>query len=93
MPAFAAAAEAGYQFVESDVHFTKDGVAVLCHDSTINATARNADGSKIIGVKSIRFMTYEELLQMISALRRVRHTGEPEFPHSGSGSRSAGKRM
>ena len=63
MPAFAAAAEAGYQFMESDVHFTKDGVAVLCHDSTINATARNADGSKIVGVKSIQFMTYEELLQ------------------------------
>lgn len=63
MPAFAAAAEAGYQFLESDVHFTKDGVAVLCHDSTINATARNADGSKIVGVKSIQFMTYEELLQ------------------------------
>lgn len=62
MPAFAAA-EAGYQFLESDVHFTKDGVAVLCHDSTINATARNADGSKIVGVKSIQFMTYEELLQ------------------------------
>lgn len=93
MPAFAAAAEAGYQFLESDVHFTKDGVAVLCHDSTINATARNADGSKIVGVKSIQFMTYEELLQYDLALRRVRHTGEPEFPHSGSGSRSAGKRM
>ena len=88
MPAFAAAAEAGYQFLESDVHFTKDGVAVLCHDSTINATARNADGSKIIGVKSIQFMTYEELLQYDFGI-----AAGPEFPHSGSGSRSAGKRM
>lgn len=82
MPAFAAAAEAGYQFLESDVHFTKDGVAVLCHDSTINATARNADGSKIIGVKSIRFMTYEELLQYdfgIAAGEAYRGTRIPTF--------------
>ena len=82
MPAFAAAAEAGYQFVESDVHFTKDGVAVLCHDSTINATARNADGSKIIGVKSIQFMTYEELLQYdfgLAAGEAYRGTRIPTF--------------
>ena len=82
MPAFAAAAEAGYQFVESDVHFTKDGVAVLCHDSTINATARNADGSKIVGVKSIQFMTYEQLLQYdfgIAAGEAYRGTGIPTF--------------
>lgn len=82
MPAFAAAAEAGYQFVESDVHFTKDGVAVLCHDSTINATARNADGSKIVGVKSIQFMTYEELLQYdfgIAAGEAYRGTRIPTF--------------
>lgn len=82
MPAFAAAAEAGYQFLESDVHFTKDGVAVLCHDSTINATARNADGSKIVGVKSIQFMTYEELLQYdfgIAAGETYRGTRIPTF--------------
>lgn len=82
MPAFAAAAEAGYQFVESDVHFTKDGVAVLCHDSTINATARNADGSKIVGVKSIQFMTYEQLLQYdfgIAAGEAYRGTRIPTF--------------
>lgn len=81
MPAFAAA-EAGYQFMESDVHFTKDGVAVLCHDSTINATARNADGSKIVGVKSIQFMTYEELLQYdfgIAAGEAYRGTRIPTF--------------
>lgn len=63
IPAFAAAAAAGYRFVESDVRFTKDGVAVLCHDSTINATARNADGSKIDGEKVIQNMTYEALTQ------------------------------
>lgn len=82
MPAFAAAVEAGYQFMESDVHFTKDGVAVLCHDSTINATARNADGSKIVGVKSIQFMTYEELLQYdfgIAAGEAYRGTRIPTF--------------
>lgn len=82
MPAFAAAAEAGYQFVESDVHFTKDGVAVLCHNSTINATARNADGSKIVGVKSIQFMTYEQLLQYdfgIAAGEAYRGTRIPTF--------------
>lgn len=82
MPAFAAAEEAGYQFLESDVHFTKDGVAVLCHDSMINATARNADGSKIVGVKSIQFMTYEQLLQYdfgIAAGEAYRGTKIPTF--------------
>ena len=61
LPAFEQAADAGYKYVESDVQFTLDGVAVLCHDSTINRTARNADGSFITGLKFIREMTFEDL--------------------------------
>lgn len=82
MPAFAAAAAAGYRFVESDVRFTKDGVAVLCHDGTINATARNADGSEIDGDKAIQDMTYESLARYDFGLARgeaYRGTPIPTF--------------
>jgi glycerophosphoryl diester phosphodiesterase len=61
LPAFEQAADVGYKYVESDVQFTRDGVAVLCHDSTINRTARNADGSFITVLKFIRDMTFEDL--------------------------------
>ena len=37
--AFNLAAERGYKYVETDVAFTKDGVAVLLHDYTIDRTS------------------------------------------------------
>ena len=62
MYAFAQAAKlTGY--IESDVRFTLDGVPVLCHDSTINRTARMADGSRIPLIKTICTMRYNELLK------------------------------
>ena len=63
MPAFRAAMEQGYAYIETDPCFTKDGVIVLHHDGTINRTCRHADGSKI--EKPIRLcdLTYAELTE------------------------------
>lgn len=62
LPAFAKAKQLGYNAVEFDVRFTSDGVPVILHDSTINATARNADGTVISDTISISNITYAEAL-------------------------------
>ena len=53
MLAFSKAIESGFDGIETDVHKTKDGVLVLCHDEKIN---RTSDGKGYI-----KDMTYEEL--------------------------------
>lgn len=53
IPAFEKALEIGIDGFETDVHLTKDGVPVLCHNYTINATS-NKKGN-------ISDYTYEEL--------------------------------
>ena len=45
MPAFIAAVEQGYTYIETDPLVTKDNVCVLMHDKTLNRTCRNDDGS------------------------------------------------
>lgn len=61
--AFVAAAENGYNTIECDIEWSKDSVPVLLHDSTINRTARNQDGSKILFPKKCSSLNYNELLQ------------------------------
>ena len=51
----------GFRSYEADVRFTKDGIPVVHHDATINAVARNTDGTRIEGNKFIRDMTLAEL--------------------------------
>ena len=53
MLAFKKAIENGFDGIETDVHKTKDGVLVLCHDEKIN---RTSDGEGYI-----KDMTYKEL--------------------------------
>lgn len=60
MVSFRAAAEQGYPRVELDPALTKDGVIVVLHDRTINATARKPDGSTIETPTNIRDITYAE---------------------------------
>ena len=55
LPAYILAKEKGFAYVECDVAFTKDGVAVLLHDATIDRTSN--------GSGNIADLTYEELLQ------------------------------
>lgn len=64
IPAFKMSKRKGFNYVETDVQFTSDGVAVLIHDATINRTARNADGSSV-GTQEIYVSqkTYAELLE------------------------------
>ena len=63
IPAIIEAAENGYKTVECDIEWTKDSVPVLLHDSTINKTARKANGKKLIFPRKCSGMTYEQLLQ------------------------------
>jgi glycerophosphoryl diester phosphodiesterase len=64
LPAFELSAEMGYQYVETDISFTKDGVPVLLHNSNINVMARNPDGSELAQEDiEIGALTYEEALQ------------------------------
>jgi len=69
MPAFRDAFARGYDQIETDPQYTKDGVVVLMHDGTINRTCRNADGSPIEKPIVVSEHTYEELLQYDAGIR------------------------
>jgi len=61
--AFRLAKQNGYNIVETDIKYTKDGVPVMLHDFTINRVARNADGSEITEPIDISTITYDEVLE------------------------------
>lgn len=63
MPAFIMSVKNGFAYVETDIQFTSDAVAVLLHDTSINRTARNADGTAISGTVNIADITYEQALE------------------------------
>lgn len=63
IPAFVMSAQEGFDIVETDVQFTSDNVPVLLHDTTINRTARNADGTELssdVAINSITFTQSQE---------------------------------
>lgn len=62
MPAFRKALETGFEQIETDPQLTRDGVIVLMHDSSVNRTCRNGDGSPIDREVLVAESTYEELL-------------------------------
>lgn len=62
LPAFKLSKERGFWYVETDVQFTSDDVPVLLHDTTINRTARNSDGTAISGTVAINSITYTQAL-------------------------------
>ena len=63
LPAFKLSKEKGFAWVETDVNVTQDGVLVLLHDSTINRTARNADGTELSSTINITSISYDDLLE------------------------------
>lgn len=62
MLAFEKAVEDGFEQIECDPQYTKDGVIVLIHDGRVNRTCRNADGSRILEDVWVAEKTYEELM-------------------------------
>jgi glycerophosphoryl diester phosphodiesterase len=60
MAAFKAAVEAGVEAIETDLHLTRDGVVVLCHDETLQrcygnkAKVRDLDWSEISQLRTLR---------------------------------------
>lgn len=63
IPAFKLSKTTGFDMVETDVLFTSDNIPVLLHDTTINRTARNADGTQLSETIYIKDITYEQALQ------------------------------
>lgn len=63
LPAFIAAGEQGYEMIELDLRMTKDDRIIAMHDSSINSTGRNPDGSEIKENIRIYDITYEEALK------------------------------
>lgn len=61
--------ESGADMVEIDIHQSRDGVVVVCHDATVD---RTSNGSGVIAK-----MDYEE----IARLRLVNKQGEPTDDH------------
>ena len=53
IPSVSAAIKSGAEIIECDTHVTKDGVVVVCHDQTLNATTN--------GSGDITKMTFEEI--------------------------------
>lgn len=62
LPAFKLSRQKGFNIVETDVRFTSDNVPILLHDSSINRTARNSDGTVIENTINISDITYEQAL-------------------------------
>lgn len=63
MPSFIAAYMSGYDAIICNPKLTADGVWVCCHDTTINRTARNTDGTSISSTVTISETNYNDLLQ------------------------------
>lgn len=61
MLAFEKAIEMGCHGIETDVHLTKDGIAVICHDETID---RTTDGKGYI-----KDYTYEQLCRFDAGIK------------------------
>lgn len=77
-----AAINAGADVIECDTHLTSDGVVMVCHDQTINATTN--------GTGDITKMTYAEIQQYNLLDRNGRVTDEKmptleEFLKAGRG--------
>ena len=60
MAAFRASVEQGYDLIEFDPKYTKDGKIVILHDRSVNRTGRRKDGSALEQETLIYDITFEE---------------------------------
>lgn len=72
MLAFRKAVETGCDGIETDLHMTKDGVIVICHDEKID---RTTDGTGFIGN-----YTYEELSKFDAGIKYGEHFKRERIP-------------
>ncbi|MDR3344524.1 MAG: glycerophosphodiester phosphodiesterase [Oscillospiraceae bacterium] len=98
IPAFQKAAQLGADGIETDVHLTKDGQVVICHDYTINGTS---DGTGDINLMTlaelrqfdfgsyrgeqfagIRIPTLEQLFEVVGGLEIINIEVKPPRDHS-----------
>jgi len=80
LPAFRESRRQGFHYVETDLRTTSDGVIVLLHNESINATALNADGSEISGTININSITYEQALEYDFGIRRGQQFAGTKIP-------------
>ena len=59
--AYIAAKEKGFTYVETDVRFTSDDVAVLVHDATVPLQVVGKDGGTVTVKVAVADLTYEQL--------------------------------
>ena len=64
MAAYRLAVLQGYDVIELDPDFTKDGVCVLFHDKTLARTARSAEGDLLPPAQTLRETTFAELMTL-----------------------------
>ena len=64
MAAYRLAVLQGYDVIELDPDFTKDGVCVLFHDKTLARTARSAEGDLLPAERTLRETSFAELMKL-----------------------------
>lgn len=70
LSAYRLSAEKGFKMVETDVSFTKDGVAILLHDDTVDRTTN--------GTGKISELTFEEVSKLdFGSWKSDKYIGEP----------------
>ncbi|KAK5628674.1 hypothetical protein RRF57_004389 [Xylaria bambusicola] len=80
MAAFRAATEAGAEAIETDLHLTRDGVVVLCHDETLQrcygnkSRVRDLDWAEISKLRTLR-EPYQPMPRLIDLLEYLNQPG------------------
>lgn len=80
MAAFRAATEAGVEAIETDLHLTRDGVVVLCHDETLRrcygnrARVRDLDWCEISQLRTLR-EPRQQMPRLIDLLEYINQPG------------------
>lgn len=71
VPSFRAAVAQGYDYIELDPAFTKDGCCVVLHDATLNRTCRRCDGSSPEKPLNIADISYSEALSYDAGIAKA----------------------
>lgn len=77
LAAFRAACDQGYDLIELDPKFTRDGRCVTLHDRTVNRTGREPSGRVLDAPRAIAEMTLEEARRLeYGSWKNARFAGE-----------------